>query len=89
MKIKISIAFLFVFIAGIFLGYKITNRQFLITSKELMNERIRIYDSVKENFGECSSDDKTIKVITTINLFKDIVFYVVEEEGIKTIRCAK
>lgn len=89
MKIKIIIAFLFVFIAGIFLGYKLTDKQFLITSKELMNERIKIYDSIKDNFGVYSNDDKNVKVISTINLFKNMEFYIIEEEGIKTIRCAE
>ena len=89
MKIKIIIAFLFVFIAGILLGYKLTDKQFLITSKELMNERIKIYDSVKDNFGVYSNDDKNVKVISTINLFKNMEFYIIEEEGIKTIRCAE
>ncbi len=89
MKIKTLIAFLFVFVFGIFLGYKFTERQFLITSIELNKERIKIFNSIKENFGECSYDDENLKVIKSINLFKDMEFYIIEEENIKTIRCAK
>lgn len=91
MKSKIIKSFLLIlaFLIGGFCGYKLTDKQFIVASKELNKERIRIYNSVKDNFGIYDSSDESIKQLDTINLFKNMDFYIVEYKGIKTIRCAE
>ena len=78
-----------IFALGCIFVYKLTNRQFFITSLQLKEERCKFYNVIKENFGVIDINNQSITKIETINLYKNMDFYIVQENNVKTIRCAE
>ena len=77
------------FFAGCVFGYIQTNRQYDRVSVALHKERLRIYNQIKENYGVYEKDCKDVKKIAVIDFFKSMALYVVEENGVKTIRVSE
>lgn len=77
------------FFAGCVFGYIQTNRQYDRVSAALQKERSRIYNQLKENYGVYEENRKDVKKIASIDFFKSAALYVVEENGVKTIRVSE
>ena len=77
------------FFAGCVFGYIQTNRQYDRVSVALRKERSRIYNQIKENYGVYEKGCKDVKEIAAIDFFKSMALYVVEENGVKTIRVSE
>ena len=77
------------FFAGGVFGYIQTNRQYDRVSVALRKERSRIYNQIKENYGVYEKGCKDVKEIAVIDFFKSTALYVVEENGVKTIRVSE
>ena len=77
------------FFAGCVFGYIQTNRQYDRVSVALQKERSRIYNQIKENYGVYEKGSKDVKEIAVIDFFKSTALYIVEENGVKTIRVSE
>ena len=77
------------FFAGCVFGYIQTNRQYDRVSVALRKERLRIYNQIKEDYGVYEKGCKDVKEIAAIDFFKSMALYVVEENGVKTIRVSE
>lgn len=77
------------FFAGCVFGYIQTNRQYDRVSVALRKERSRIYNQIKENYGVYEKGCKGVKEIAVIDFFKSTALYVVEENGVRTIRVSE